>query len=453
MQPPDAIVIGAGLAGLAAADVLRGAGLNVLVLEARQRVGGRVYTLRDLHEGQYAEGGAEFIDLDHSLMASYIERFGLKRAPELQPYDRAVFAGKVIPFGDAAHADLPVAIRRLLSASNLFSVDLRQHYFQPYWERVRAQYHGNEARALNTLHHRSVLRCLEELHASSEEIAYVRMRLVPSEGVELAHMSVLCLDQGPWPDHYATLQYKIAGGNDLLPRRLAAQLGDRIQLGCEVVAIDQTTHAAAVVFRRGREQHVVHATDVVVAVPVPALRQIAFAPPLLLEKTAALAAVSSAPVLKIQCAFAERFWERQGWHGNLATDLPLRVWHATEGQPGAGGILSWYITGAPTREVQQLSQKALLQVLLRAIEPAIGLWKGTPERVMTVDWAGDAYARGGWIVYPLPSNDALRAILGEPHGHCVFAGEHLATEYGTTMEGALRSGHAAAWMLLARRAG
>jgi monoamine oxidase len=120
---------------------------------------------------------------------------------------------------------------------------------------------------------------------------------------------------------------------------------------------------------------------------------------------------------------------------------------------GAGGILSWYITGAPTREVQQLSQEVLLQVLLHEIEPAIGLWKGTPERVMTVDWAGDAHARGGWIVYPLPSNDALRAILGEPHGHCVFAGEHLATEYGTTMEGALRSGHAAAWMLLARRAG
>jgi hypothetical protein len=144
----------------------------------------------------------------------------------LRPYDRAVLAGKVIPFGDAAQADLPDTISRLLSTSNLFSVDLRQHYLQPYRERLRVQYHGDEAQARNALHQRSVLRCLEELHASPEEIAYVRMRLVPSEGVELAQMSVLCLDQGPWPDHYATLQYRIDGGNDLLPRCLDIMTSD-----------------------------------------------------------------------------------------------------------------------------------------------------------------------------------------------------------------------------------
>ena len=54
------------------------------------------------------------------LMATYIQRFGLKRAPELLPYVRAVFAGQVIPFGEAAHADLPDAITLRLSASNLF---------------------------------------------------------------------------------------------------------------------------------------------------------------------------------------------------------------------------------------------------------------------------------------------------------------------------------------------
>jgi monoamine oxidase len=452
-QRPDVIVIGAGLAGLAAADDLHQAGLNVLVLEARHRVGGRVYTMRNLHEGQHAEAGAEFIDLDHGLMASYIQRFGLKRAPGLSPYDRGILAGKVIPFGDAAHADLPDAITGLLSAPNLFSVDLRFHYFQPYWERLRAQYHGNEAQALNALHQPSVLSCLEELNASPEEIAYVRMRLVPSEGVELAHMSVLCLDQGPWPEHYATLQYKIDGGNDLLPRRIAAQLGDRIQLGCEVVAIDQTTHEAAVAFHRGQEQHVVPATNVVVAVPLPALRQITFAPPLSGEKAAALEAVSYAPVLKMQCIFAERFWQRQGWNGNLATDLPLRVWHATERQAGAGGILTCSMTGSPAHGVRPLSQEALLEVLMRELEPVIGPWQETLERVTTVDWIGDAYAGGGWIVYPLPSNDDLRTILGQPHGHCFFAGEHLATEYGATMEGALRSGHEAARMLLARLGG
>ena len=157
MRSPDVVIIGAGLAGLSAAYALDEAGLDVLVLEARLRVGGRVHTVRGFHEEQYAEGGAEFIDLDHSLMASSIQRFGLKRAPELLPYDRAIFAGKAISFGDAAHADLPDSITSLLS-SNLFSVDLQHLYFQPYWERLSAQYDGSEAQALKALHSRSVLR-------------------------------------------------------------------------------------------------------------------------------------------------------------------------------------------------------------------------------------------------------------------------------------------------------
>jgi hypothetical protein len=96
---------------------------------------------------------------------------------------------------------------------------------------------------------------LEELQASPAEIAYLRMRLVPSEGVELAQISALALEPGGWPEHYATLRYKIVGGNDLLPQRMATQLGERLQLGCEVVAISQTTQGAAVSFWRGQEHH------------------------------------------------------------------------------------------------------------------------------------------------------------------------------------------------------
>jgi monoamine oxidase len=166
-----------------------------------------------------------------------------------------------------------------------------------------------------------------------------------------------------------------------------------------------------------------------------------------------LEAVSYAPVLKVQCIFAERFWEGQRWNGNLVTDLPLRVWHATERQPGTGGILTCYLTGSPTHRLQQMSQEALLAVLRRELEPVIGPGQGTLRRVIIVDWMGDAFAGGGWIVYPLQSNDDLRTILGQPHGYCFFAGEHLASAYGATMEGALRSGHEAARMLLARRAG
>jgi monoamine oxidase len=63
---------------------------------------------------------------------------------------------------------------------------------------------------------------------------------------------------------------------------------------------------------------------------------------------------------------------------------------------------------------------------------------------MIMDWTGDAYAGGGWIVYQLESNHDWRTILEEPHGHCFFAGEHLVSAHEATMKGGLRSGHEAA---------
>jgi monoamine oxidase len=287
-------------------------------------------------------------------MAAYMERFGLQRAPELRPYDSAIMGGKAMPFGHPMRTDLPDALRGLVR-TNLFGVDLRRQYFQPYWQHLLAQHQGRTEQAMTALRSRSVHDCLTALRASS----------------------------------------------------------------------------------------------VVLAVPVPALRHIAFEPPLSPEKTAALAAISYAEVLKVQCAFAERFWEGQGWHGNLATDLPLRVWHATESQPGAGGILTCSLVGAPTRLARQLSHEALFETLWRELAPALGGWQGTPERVIATDWVGDAFAGGGWMVDPVPSQDGLRTLLGQPHGRCLFAGEHLDAEYGAHMEGALRSGREEARQLLA----
>jgi monoamine oxidase len=290
LQPPGVIVVGAGLAGLSAALMLHEADLDVLVLEARQRVGGRVHTLRGFPGDQYAEAGAELIDLDHRLMAAYMERFGLQCAPELRPYDSAIMGGKAMPFGHPMRTDLPDALKGLVR-TNLFGVDLRRQYFQPYWQRILAQHQGRTEQAMTALRSRSVHDCLTALRASS----------------------------------------------------------------------------------------------VVLAVPVPALRHIAFAPPLSPEKTAALAAISYAAVLKVQCAFAERFWERQGWHGNLVTDLPLRVWHATESQPGVGGILTCSLVGGPTRLARQLPHEALVETLWRELAPALRGWQGTPERVIATD--------------------------------------------------------------------
>src|ERR1044072_6566781 len=98
-------VIGAGLAGLSAAHDLQRAGWDVTVLEARDRVGGRVYSLRNFSNGLVAEGGGEFIDERHTRMVAYAKQFDLQLGKvgswQGQDTDRASFEGKSGPISDA----------------------------------------------------------------------------------------------------------------------------------------------------------------------------------------------------------------------------------------------------------------------------------------------------------------------------------------------------------------
>ncbi len=445
----DVVVVGAGMAGLCAAWELMQQGLSVCVLEARDRVGGRVKTSYGWQGGQYAEAGAEYVSTEHEAMAHYLDVFGISRVPVGRPYDRVQFLGKTTSFLRPKRGDLPKSVSQLLSG-NFFSVDLEESCLMPLFGAIGAQSEEDAAERGGLLNVETALRLIE---AYPEQVQYVRMRLIPFEGVELDAINALDLGQEGWPSDYHEELYRIEGGNQRLPEAFAESLGDQVILGAEVREIAQDQEGVSVSYLCDGETRTISGKAVILAVPALSLRTIQSTPawPDTLQK--AIDRVAYGKVLKLNVQFARRFWEVAGWNGGLISDHPLCVWHATEQQKGDVGILTFYVTGALVETARSMEKDALCAHLLSLVEPTL---KADGEQILGIevdDWTGDRWSGGGWAVYPVGSEETVFDGLLTEHGRCFLAGEHLASEFESTMEGALCSAQEVVDILLEKYLG
>jgi monoamine oxidase len=325
--------------------------------------------------------------------------------------------------------------------------------------------HQDEDKAWDVVMSLSVEEVLKEQGFSLDAISYVRMRMVPDEGVELAEVPASQLQEGAWEDNYPEAMFRLEGGNDSLVKAFASTLTEPVRTGSVVKTISQSETGVAIGFSRqsqqdGTQQTVedhVQARFVVCAVPLQPLRSIVFTPSLSEPRKDAIASVSYAPVCKVLVQFRERYWRELGWNGNMTTEHPLCVWNATEHQTGETGVLCFYVTGSATHQLRELPGKKKEAFLLEVLQSQ-GLLPDDCEVVgyEVFDWQQECFSGGGWSVYPLGDEEELAELLVEPEGRVFFAGEHLPARTGSeadedlidTVESALSSGiHAAKCIL------
>ncbi len=420
------LVAGAGLAGLTAAYELQQHGADVNVYEARDRVGGRVWTLREFDDRQHAEAGGDLIEDSQHALLDLAEAVGLKTA-------------RILRGGFWYRGGAPPRVRRAWRAWAKAG--------QPLEDLVRAYDRAEqrwESAVAQALARTSVAQWLDRTRADQDTRRIMRglrgFFLADIEDLALLPLVDVIAEGNPGESKF----YRLQGGNDRLPTALAARLRNRVRLGTTVVSIAQSPASVRVGVRDASGALAATACDyVIVAMPTTTLREVVFEPALPDRQRAAIETLRYGPATKAFVQFDRRVWRARGRSRAYATDGPLGAcWEATEEQPGRAGILTFLAGGGGSRELAALveaSDGPLRQELAWLCGD-----RGHPLARRRVSWEDDRWARGGYAYFHAGFDPDLRAWLARPCDRVLFAGEHTNNRWQGYMNGAVQSGLRAA---------
>ncbi len=446
------LIVGAGLAGLACAYELTEAGHDVTVIEARERSGGRVYTIRDpFTDGMYAEAGAESFGEKHAFVDYYVRRFDLptlkfevssKLTPLYYVNGRAIRLGKEFQWPAGLRSD----------ETRLSPYDLAQKYIRPAVQEIGDPLAPDwpSDRALAKYDRISMRELLRRAGASPEAIEMIRLGYADAWDNDTKPDSALCLLRDEAIGRGSRGLLRIAGGNDRLPRAFASALGARILYETALCRIDQSASAVtAVVQSKGRRHHIA-ADFLVCAIPFPVLRTVELHPGsasgsrFTAGKMRAIHELEYLSVARTFVQYKSRFWTAAGLSGYAATDLPVgTVFEATAGQTGTRAILECYISGQAARRIASESEAVRVQTTVDRLEQVFPGARENFETGTSVVWESEPWSRGAFAWFKSGQMRDLLPHVASREGRVFFAGEHTSPWFGW-MQGALESGQRAA---------
>lgn len=442
---PDVIVLGAGLAGLNAALLLEQFGLNVRVLEASQRIGGRLYTLDDV--AGHPEAGGNQIGAAYARTVDTAKRLGVALQPSgrspLLSEQRMVFdingrrrSGE--EWARATDNPLPAPVRplppdralsRLIGVSPLSSIGAWRDsanfkYDVPVVETLGA--HGVSADAMRLLDvNNSYGDTLAE--TSLLNLFYVQTNL-----------REILKFKGP--------VMEVAGGNQRLPEAMAKALRGDVLRGRVVTEVRSGARSTTVRCADGSKHK---ARFVVCALPLPALRQVRFEPGLPATHAEAVQQLPYARVTQLHLEVKSPFWEDEGVSPFLWSDGPLeRIFPNDQTGSGKAESLTVWVNGAGTAQwdaVRETDLQSRVDEELARIYPSS---QGAVRVARRIAWQESPLAGGAWANWRPGQIARYSHVVGQPHGPVHFAGEHTAHAL-RGMEGAMESGERAAGEILA----
>jgi monoamine oxidase len=445
-------VVGAGLAGLTAAEALVRAGVDATVYEARPRVGGRVFSGAPFGDGRVTDYGGQFVNSDHEDMLALAGRLGIplvRRDAEGGPTDAPaaafVFGGRRVPEAEVAAALGPVAA---------VLADL---------DRALAEDWDAEAPALDAL---SAAAWLDRAAPHPLARALLEATIRTEYGVEPEASSALQLvynlaaveDGRAEPLGASDEAFVVEGGSQRLAQALADRMPGRILTDHPLRRLERAGGAWRLSFGDGRTAE---ADAVVVAIPFPVLRTVELAadlPPTLVRMIAELDLGRNEKVL---CAASSRAWRTAGgFSREVWADRPFAGgWDAGVNAPGrADGLLCALLGGAQALDGRGAEARGL-DALAAFDLAAPGTAAAAEARFHATAWADDPWTRGAYTTFRPGQVTAFADTAwrdgGGPEdqtevrvGGLLFAGEHLSLDWYGYMNGAVETGRLAAASLL-----
>ena len=442
----DVVVIGAGLAGLAAARRLVAAGHEATVVEARDRVGGRTEGLL-LEDGTPLELGGQWVGEGHTRMHELIGELGLSTFRTWNDEGQLLLdlLGKrstVKPAKGAVPRMSPFALADLLQGMLRFGrlaarTDLERPWLTPgagvldgqTWESwIRRNLRTRTGRAY--FH----VACEAVFAAQASDVSLLHALFYAHSNADLE--TLLAVDRGGQQD-------RVTGGSVLVAEAMAAALGDRVVLGHPVRRIEHDGSGVRVIARDGTQ----YRGDAAIVTLPPALAgRLEYDPPLPSWRDQLTQRMPAGSVIKAYAIYPEPFWRSAGLNGQAASDTgPVKVTFDNSPPSGTPGVLMGFLEGKEARAWARRRPEERQEAVAGCFVRYFGPQAARPRQYVERDWMAEEFTRGCYGAHFAPGTwtsygEAWRAPAGRIH----WAGAECAPRWNGYMEGAVRSGEATA---------
>ncbi|WP_216829659.1 flavin monoamine oxidase family protein [Alkalihalobacterium elongatum] len=432
----DVVIVGAGLSGLTAAIELKKQNISFAILEARPRVGGRIFSL--MEKGFGLDLGAQWISVHHERIKQLITEFNLETISTNQK-GKTIYEqrGRVKEVNGIFPPVSRLALMDLFKIKRKINLLIKQLPSHAPWDSELGQ----------SLDQITMQDFVNASMFTDEGKIYFTLLAEEELSTKMYHVSALDVlwfikSAGNVNKLLSAEQLWITEGATTLVERLAERIRSHIAFEKPVRRINYEGRKEVVVFSEDEQWK---AKKIIITVPPNLIGNVTFNPQLPEERTELQKASTFPYVIKMAVVYEEPFWRQNGWNGSLFSDQgPISLAMDSSPKDLSMGVLTLLIGGENAQIYSKMGSDYRRTETLKTLIRFFGEKAGTPLHIYEKDWSEEKWTRGGFGThFPPGILTQYGSALSKPVGPIHWAGTETATEWRLYMEGAVQSGQRA----------